>query len=64
MLSNQPQTPFLVRSLSIRSYHSSVVGAIPVHGVSLGPFVELAASLLCGDYEISYLDEPVGWYGG
>ena len=60
MLGNRPRILFLIRSLSIRSYLSSVVGAIPVHGVSLGPFVELAASLLCGDYEISYLDEPVG----
>ena len=60
MLSNRPRILFLVSSLSIGSYRSLVVGAIPVHGVSPGPFVELAASLLCGDYEISYLDEPVG----
>ena len=60
MLGNRPQILFLVRSLSVRSYRSSVVGAILVHRVSLGPFVELVASLLCEDYEISYLGEQVG----
>ena len=64
MLGSRPRILFLVKSLSIGSYHSSVVGAIPVHGVSPGPFVELVASLLCGDYEISYLDEPVRLYEG